>query len=105
MALSEDEGQRVAQLMSTEKTVLLLANHGVLVIGASIAAAFDELYYFERAAETLLTCYATGKELRVLPDAVARLTEQQWRSYTHFTTDHLSSVKAILDHEEPDYRQ
>ncbi len=39
----------------------LMANHGVLVIGASVAAAFDELYYFERAAQTLLTCYATGK--------------------------------------------
>jgi ribulose-5-phosphate 4-epimerase/fuculose-1-phosphate aldolase len=105
MALSEDEGQRVAQLMSADKTVLLLANHGVLVIGASIAAAFDELYYFERAAETLLTCYATGQELRILPDTVAKLTEQQWRSYTQFSTDHFSSVKAILDEEEPDYRQ
>ena len=64
MALSDAEGDRVANLMGEDKTVLLMANHGVLVVGPTVAAAFDELFYFERAAETLLTCYATGKELR-----------------------------------------
>jgi ribulose-5-phosphate 4-epimerase/fuculose-1-phosphate aldolase len=96
MALSDDEGDRVADLMGEGKSVLLLANHGVLVIGSSVAAAFDEMYYFERAAETLLTCYATGK---------AALTEQQWRDYGQLAIDHLKNVKAILDVEEPSYRR
>src|SRR5258708_8593478 len=65
MALSDNEGDRVAGLMSGGQSVLLMANHGVLVIGATVAAAFDEMYYFERAAETLLTCYAAGKPLRI----------------------------------------
>ena len=95
---------RVARLMSEDKTILMMANHGVLAIGATIAAAFDELYYFERAAETLMTCYATGKELRIVSDAVARLTEQQWRGYGQLAVDHLENIKAILDVEEPSYR-
>jgi ribulose-5-phosphate 4-epimerase/fuculose-1-phosphate aldolase len=103
MALSADEGARVASLLSPGKTVLLMANHGVLVIGPSVAAAFDELYYFERAAETLLTCYATGKALRLVPDEVARLTEQQWRDYGQLAIDHLDNIKAILNAEEPGY--
>jgi ribulose-5-phosphate 4-epimerase/fuculose-1-phosphate aldolase len=103
MALSADEGARVASLLSPGKTVLLMANHGVLVIGPSVAAAFDELYYFERAAETLLTCYATGKALRLVPDEVARLTEQQWRDYGQLAIDHLDNIKAILNAEEPSY--
>jgi ribulose-5-phosphate 4-epimerase/fuculose-1-phosphate aldolase len=104
MALSDREGDRVADLMGEGKTVLLLANHGVLVIGPTVAAAFDELYYFERAAETLLTCYATGKALRIVPDSVAALTERQWRDYGQLATDHLDNIKAILDAEEPTYR-
>ena len=104
MALSDGEGDRVASLLGEEKTVLLMANHGILVIGESIAAAFDSLYYFERAAETLLTCYATGKELRIVPDAIARTTEQQWRDYGQLAIDHLENIKAILDIEEPSYR-
>jgi ribulose-5-phosphate 4-epimerase/fuculose-1-phosphate aldolase len=104
MALCDQEGDRVAQLMGGGKTVLLMANHGVLVIGASVAAAFDELYYFERAAQTLLTCYATGKALRIVPDDIARLTERQWRDYGQLATDHFENLKAILDAEEPSYR-
>ena len=101
MALSDREGDRVADLMGEGKTVLLMANHGVLVIGPHVAAAFDEMYYFERAAETLLTCYAAGKPLRIVPDTAAALTERQWRDYGQLAIDHLDNVKAILDVEEP----
>jgi ribulose-5-phosphate 4-epimerase/fuculose-1-phosphate aldolase len=104
MALSDSEGDRVADLMGGGKTVLLMANHGVLVVGSSVAAAFDEMYYFERAAETLLTCYATGKPLRRVADDVASVTERQWREYGQLAIDHLDNVKAILDVEEPAYR-
>jgi ribulose-5-phosphate 4-epimerase/fuculose-1-phosphate aldolase len=104
MALSSEEGERAASLLTAGKTVLLMTNHGVLVVGPTVAAAFDELYYFERAAETLLTCYATGKALRIVPDEVARLTEAQWRGYGQLAVDHLDNIKAILDVEEPGYR-
>ncbi|MEA3149124.1 MAG: hypothetical protein QOD56_63 [Gammaproteobacteria bacterium] len=105
MALSDAEGDRVAGLLGGGKSVLLLANHGVLVIGPSVAAAFDEMYYFERAAETLLTCYATAKPLRIVPDAIAALTERQWRDYGQLAIDHLDNLKAMLDSEEPAYRR
>jgi ribulose-5-phosphate 4-epimerase/fuculose-1-phosphate aldolase len=104
MALSDAEGDRVAGLLGADKSVLLMANHGVLVIGPSAAAAFDLLYYFERAAETLLTCYATGRPLRIMPDDVARATEAQWHGFAQSAADHLANIRAILDREEPDYR-
>jgi ribulose-5-phosphate 4-epimerase/fuculose-1-phosphate aldolase len=105
MALSDDEGERVARLMDGGESVLLMAHHGVLVIGPSVAQAFDEFYYFERAAETLLTCYATGKELRIVSDEIAALTERQWRGYGQLAVDHFDNIKAILDAEEPSYRR
>lgn len=105
MALCDVEGDRVAALLGPGKSVLLMANHGVLVIGASVAAAFDEMYYFERAAETLLTCYAAGRPLRIVPNELAALTERQWRDYGQLAVDHLDNVKAILDAEEPSYRR
>lgn len=104
MALSDDEGDRVAGLLGDDKNVMVMANHGVLVASPTVAAAFDALYYFERAAETLLTCYATGKKLRIMSDEFAALTELQWRDYGQLSIDHLDNVKAILDVEEPAYR-
>ncbi len=103
MALSDDEGDRLAKMLG-DKTVLLMGNHGVLVAAPSVAEAFDELYYFERAAETLMTCYASGRKLRVVSENVAKLTASQWADYTILSFDHLREVKAILDQEEPDYR-
>ncbi len=104
MALSDSEGDRIADLVDPSKTVILMANHGVIVIGPTVAAAFDELYYFERAARTLMTCYATGRALRVVPDSVAELTEQQWRAYGQSAVDHLDNVKAILSAEGSTFR-
>jgi ribulose-5-phosphate 4-epimerase/fuculose-1-phosphate aldolase len=105
MALSNDEADRQAAMLTAGKGVLLMANHGVLVIGASVAEAFDELFYFERAAERLITCYSTGQPLRILSDAVAEATRQQWLEYEGAARDHLNAVKEILDAEEPDYRR
>jgi ribulose-5-phosphate 4-epimerase/fuculose-1-phosphate aldolase len=103
MALSDDEGDRVARLLHEGQSVLLMANHGALVIGPSVAQAFDEFYYFERAAETQLTCYATGKPLRIVSDEIAALTEKQWRAYGQLALDHFDNVKGILDAQDPSY--
>jgi ribulose-5-phosphate 4-epimerase/fuculose-1-phosphate aldolase len=104
MALSDAEGDRVAELMDGGATVLLMANHGVMVVGPTVAQTFDDFYYFERAAQTLLTCYSTGKELSIVSDEIAALTERQWRDYGQLAVDHFDNVKAILDAEDPSYR-
>lgn len=104
MALSTDEAARQARLLDAGKSVLLMANHGVMVVGATVAEAFDELYYFERAAELLLTCYNTGKPLRFMSDAAAELTKRQWLEYPGACVDHLNAIKGILEREEPEYR-
>jgi ribulose-5-phosphate 4-epimerase/fuculose-1-phosphate aldolase len=103
MALSDDEGDRVAGLMGRGATVLMMANHGALVIGPTVAQAFDEFYHLERAARTLLTCYSTGRELSIVSDEIAALTERQWRDYGQLSVDHFDNLKAILDPEDPSY--
>jgi ribulose-5-phosphate 4-epimerase/fuculose-1-phosphate aldolase len=38
--------------LAGNQAILLLGNHGVMMIGPSIGQALDELYYFERPCET-----------------------------------------------------
>lgn len=103
MGLSDDEGDRLASLLGNNN-VLLMGNHGVLVAADTVAAALDEMYYFERACETLMIAYASGKPLRIVSDNVAAVTQQQWAEYGQLAIDHLAEVRAILDDEEPQYR-
>lgn len=103
MALEEAEGDRLARALG-DKSVLLMGNHGVVVTGTTVGQAFDALYYFERACDTLVTAYMTGKELRVASDAVARRTAAEWKRYVDMAERHFAELRAMLDRLEPDYR-
>ena len=103
MAFAE-EGARCASLLADPKiTTMFMGNHGVLVVGRTVAETFNRLYYFERAAETYIRALQTGRPLRVLSDAVAEKTAQEWESYPGFADHHLREVKALLDAAGSDY--
>lgn len=103
MALGDEEGDRIAATLGN-KSVLMMGNHGVMVVGETVGRAFDELYYLERAAQTVVMAYMTGKPLRLLSDDVARRTAEQWANYPGVAEKHFQELKRILDDDEPDYR-
>ena len=99
-----DEGARCAQMLSDPKVhTMIMGNHGVLIIGSSVAEAFNRLYYFERAAETYIRALQTGRPLRVLSDEVAEKTAREWEEFPGYADNHLREIKAVLDAEAPDY--
>ena len=100
----DDEGARCAALLQDPKlTTLIMGNHGVLVIGRTVAETFNRLTYFERAAKTYIRALQTGRALRVLPDAIAEKTAQDWEMYSDYAQAHLSEIKAMLDVDSPGY--
>jgi ribulose-5-phosphate 4-epimerase/fuculose-1-phosphate aldolase len=103
MALDDSEGQRVASLLGTDKSVVFLGNHGVLVVGETVAEAFDELYYLEKAAQLQVLALSTGRALSLIPDHTAALAGRQWRSYSDASALHLAELRAILEDEGTDY--
>lgn len=102
----EDEGERCAALFTDPKQkVMVMGNHGVLLIGDTVAQTFNRLYYFERAAETYIRALQTGQALRVLPDEVAEKTAQALEAYPEQALRHLNELKAILDEEGSTYAE
>ena len=102
LALSEDEGLRMARALG-DKRIMLMANHGVLVVGESVARAFDDLYYLEKACQVQVLARSTGQALRLVPGQVAERVAREWEQYDGFADAHFAELKAILDAEEPDY--
>lgn len=93
-----DEGARCAEMLRDPKiTTMIMGNHGVLVLGSTVAEAFNRLTFFERAAETYIRALQTGKPLRLLPEAVAEKTAQEWEAYPGYAEAHLREIKALLD--------
>jgi len=105
MALEASEGDRVAHVLGKEKSVLFLANHGVIVVGNSVAEAFDELYYLEKAAQLQVLALSTGRELALIDDETAALVCKQWLEYQKSAEHHFAALIEILDQQSPEYKK
>ena len=104
LALDADEGDRIASKLR-DADVLFLANHGVIVCGSSVAYAFDDLYYLERACMLQVLAGGTGRPLKLVPDAVAAETRAQMDAERRQSDLHLAALKRILDRDEPGWRK
>lgn len=100
----EEEGERCSQLLADPRVqVMIMGNHGILVIGNTVAEAFNRMFYFERAAETYIKALQTGQKLRVLSDEIAAKVADEIDDYPGQAERHLADVKTLLDRHEPDY--
>ncbi len=104
MANSDAEGNRLAGLLGNHKT-MMMGNHGILIAAATVAEAFDELYYLERACQTLVLAYSTGQKLNVMSDAVAERTARDWDLYGDSSFAHFEEMKKVLDRKDPSYAE
>jgi ribulose-5-phosphate 4-epimerase/fuculose-1-phosphate aldolase len=107
LALDYGEGERLARTLG-DKSVLMMRNHGVLVTGRSAATAFERLYFLERACRAQVLALSTGRELRVLPQALVQATVAQFEACERVgeadrTELHFEALKRLLDRSEPDY--
>jgi ribulose-5-phosphate 4-epimerase/fuculose-1-phosphate aldolase len=99
------EGDRLARALG-EKRVLFLANHGVIVVGPSVAEAFDLLYYLERACRLQVLARSMGGKLRSVRPEVVRAAYAMMRDDApKYAGAHFEALKRILGREEPDYAE
>jgi ribulose-5-phosphate 4-epimerase/fuculose-1-phosphate aldolase len=107
LAYDMTEGERLAGALG-DKSVLMMANHGVLVVGTTVPQAFERLYFLERAAQAQVLALSTGKPLRLIPEPIVKRTVAQFeaggsvggrdRSELHF-----DALKRVLDRSASDY--
>lgn len=88
MADEASEGERLADALG-DKQIMMMGNHGVLVAAETVALAFEDLYFLERACQTLTLARANNQPLNVLPDSLAQKTADSWvafqdMAYRHF---------------------
>jgi ribulose-5-phosphate 4-epimerase/fuculose-1-phosphate aldolase len=106
LALDWAEGERLARSLGA-KSVLMMSNHGVLVVGDSVPQAFERLYFLERAAQAQVLALSTGRALKVIPEAVLRKTVAQFEASRFGGRSraelHFDALKRQLDRSEADY--
>ena len=106
-ALDEDEGSRIANAFR-DYDVLFMANHGITVAGTSVAHAWEQLYFLNRACQAQVLAMSTGRALKKIPESIVKSVAQQIETegsggaanhHRHFT-----ALKRLLEPEQPNYR-
>jgi ribulose-5-phosphate 4-epimerase/fuculose-1-phosphate aldolase len=101
-AFSIEEGEREAAILG-DNNVLMMRNHGPLVVGPSVAAAFDRLYYLEDTCHRQLLAMSAGRPLQHVADEVAAALAAKVPVFDAYADKHLTAIKRVLDREEPGY--
>jgi ribulose-5-phosphate 4-epimerase/fuculose-1-phosphate aldolase len=85
---------------------MILRNHGLLAGGETVAAAFQEIYFLERACQIQIDALAGGAELTFPPEHVCRLTASQFRGDNADGITQLAweSALRLIDDGPSDYR-
>ncbi len=79
IALDDAEGDRIAeaQRRNLAADILFLDNHGITVGGPTVAEAFDDLYYLERACHQQILAMQTGLPLKLITGEILEETRRQ----------------------------
>lgn len=98
-----EEGKRLAKIIG-KNTVLMMGSHGVVVVGKSIATAFYDMYYLERAAMVQILGATTGKPFKKIEKHMMETTAAEFDKIDHFKEKHFEALRELLDETEPDYK-
>jgi ribulose-5-phosphate 4-epimerase/fuculose-1-phosphate aldolase len=70
VTIRDEEGPRLIENLGN-KRLMILRNHGLLVMAPSVAAAFQTYYFFERACAIQIATRQAGTPLRVTDEVIA----------------------------------
>lgn len=104
LALELDEQVRLVRDLGEHKA-MILRNHGLLTCGASVAEAFDLMYYLERACDIQIAALTGGVAPRLAAPEVAAKVAQQFKTlpYKAKKTEWKALLR-MLDRTDPTYR-
>jgi ribulose-5-phosphate 4-epimerase/fuculose-1-phosphate aldolase len=102
-----EEGERLAHLLG-DKHIAFLKNHGVLVVGDTMAQAYRRLYKLERVCRNQMLALATGKPISLLSEDVIAQVQSPAPDDRHSKVErdrlYFEAMMRVLDRELPGYR-
>ncbi|MCG4253641.1 class II aldolase/adducin family protein [Acetobacter senegalensis] len=83
---------------------LILQNHGLLTVGATVAQAFYRMYYMEQACRIQIAAQATGMPLHIPSEEKILRTKKQFDDDPDQGQLIWQALRRKLDREQPDYK-
>ena len=98
-----NEGLRLAKSMGSDQRIMFARNHGVFVIGPTVAECFDDLYYLERACRLTVLTLSTGQPLLTIGKGPGASVHAGWvATRAEYSHAHFNSRKRMLGQPKPE---
>jgi ribulose-5-phosphate 4-epimerase/fuculose-1-phosphate aldolase len=106
IALDMDERERLARDLGPTSKVMILRNHGLLTLGATVREAFDLMYYLDCACQIQVDALAGGMEnAALMSEQAARTAAAQFeRADRPSVYKDWPALLRLLDRKGVDYR-
>lgn len=109
VTMETDERTRIAASLGTNKA-LILRNHGLATVGASVGEAFTLMYWLQRACEIQMKVMASNAAWQPVPHEICELYTRQENAPRDATEDFTPgrhewpALVRMLDRDDPTYR-
>lgn len=105
ITLHPDEGERIIQ-SAGDKPVLMLRNHGPVVIGSTLAQAFSTMWLLNRACEVQLASTSMGKVREIPEDVLHKCVAESLNFDPRYGAgeDALAALIRIVERKDPSFR-
>ena len=101
-----EEGERLARVVG-DKRVLFMKNHGVLVVGDTVAQAYRRLYLLERVCRAQILAMGTGQPLEPLSEDIIGKLQVEPADDRHSRSErerlYIEAMMRVLDRVNPGY--
>ena len=101
-----EEGERLARVIG-DKHVLFMKNHGVLVVGDTVAQAYRRIYMLERVCRAQVLAMGSGRPLEVLAEAIVAQVQAPPQDDRHSRAErerlYFEAMMRVLDRVNPGY--
>lgn len=97
------ERERLVQDLG-DKPCMILRNHGLLTVGATVREAFYWMWYLEQSCRIQLAAQSSGVELAIPSPATVERTRAQFSMGPTKGWLPWQALKRKLDREQPDYK-
>lgn len=94
-----EEGQRIARTLGSNKAIIL-RNHGILTVGATVDSAAYWFITMERSAQAQLAAKASGEVHQISPENAKLTHEQSGHEYAGWIQ--FQPLFELISREEPD---
>lgn len=102
LAVDTAERKRLAASLG-DRNVMILRNHGLLTCGETIAEAFMNMYYLERACRVQLQVYASGQAFAIPSQRLCEQAAEQYKQFPYGKFEWPALLR-LADERSPGFR-